>query len=77
VSVVRKRKVLTGLLVPALMALSACGTAESGGEPNEEDPPSSEETTPSAEDCVEPAADGGSGGGTGEAGPSQRRGSRV
>ena len=65
----RKRKVLAGLLVPALMALSACGTAESGGEPNEEDPPSSEETTPSAEDCVEPAADGGSGGGTGEAGP--------
>jgi peptidylprolyl isomerase len=69
VSVVRKRKVLAGLIVPALMALSACGTAEQDGEPTEEDPPSSEATAPSAADCVDEAADGGSGDGTGKAGP--------
>ena len=64
----RKRKVLAGLLVPALMALSACGTAGPDGEPNEEEPSASEATTPTAEDCVEAAASGG-GGGTGKPGP--------
>jgi len=63
---VRKRKVLAGLLLPSLLAISACGSDTTGDNP--EDQPSSEETTSAAPaDCVDEAADGG--GGSGKPGP--------
>jgi peptidylprolyl isomerase len=59
VSVVRKRKVLAGLLLPSLLAVSACGNETAGGD----GPDSQEEPTPavSAEDCIEEAVEGGTG----------------
>lgn len=50
----RKRKVLAGLLVPVLLALSACGSND-GSTPTDEPEPSA---TPTESDCVEAAGAG-------------------
>lgn len=62
----RKRKVLAGLLVPSLLALSACGSGN-GGTPDEPEASGTSGAMPSAAECVEEAVAGGTG--TGEPGP--------
>jgi peptidylprolyl isomerase len=70
VSVVRKRKVLAGLLLPSLLAVSACGNEAAGGDgPDSQEEPT---TAVSAEDCIEEAVEGGSG--TGKPGRVTRAG---
>jgi peptidylprolyl isomerase len=66
VSVVRKRKVLAGLLLPSLLALSACGSETGSG--GDEPEPTEESTTATAEDCIKEAT-GGGGNGSGKPGP--------